>query len=57
MQLIKYSLQKIEDLEEKWNFLSKTGDLCYDEESLKHGYEYNWNVPPSKCCVVDKNIP
>jgi len=44
-------------LEEKWNFLSKTGDLCYDEESLKHGYEYNWNVPPSKCCVVDKNIP
>jgi len=49
--------QKIEDLEEKWNFLSKTGDLCYDEESVKHGYEYNWNVPPSKCCVVDKNIP
>ena len=41
----------------KMDFLSKTGDLCYDEESIKHGYDYNWNVPPSKCCVVDKNIP
>lgn len=29
----------------------KTGNICEREFVSRRTYEYNWNVPPIKCCV------
>ena len=50
-------VQTEDDMREKWHFLSKTGDICYEEVQITPGYNYNWSVPPSQCCVPDKDIP
>jgi len=49
--------QSADDLREKWHFLQKTGDICYEEVSVTSGYHYNWSLPPSQCCNPDKSIP
>jgi galactosylxylosylprotein 3-beta-galactosyltransferase len=49
--------QTADDLREKWHFLKKTGDICYEETQISSGYRYNWTVSPSQCCVPDKSIP
>lgn len=49
--------QSADDMREKWHFLQKTGDICYEELQVTPGYNYNWDVPPSQCCVPSKDIP
>nr|CAB3224847.1 beta-1,3-galactosyltransferase 6 [Phallusia mammillata] len=49
--------QSIDDMNLKHQSLQSTGDLCEKEVSFFNGYEYNWNVPPSKCCVRSDGVP
>lgn len=49
--------QSEDDLRDKWSLFFKTGDICIDEVQISPGYQYNWDVPPSQCCELDKNIP
>ena len=49
--------QSIADMKEKHDNLMKVGTICAKEVILLHGYNYNWDVPPSKCCVREENIP
>ncbi|KAJ9586225.1 hypothetical protein L9F63_020134 [Diploptera punctata] len=38
--------------------LKQTGNLCVNEYKNRQSYIYNWNVPPSKCCIrSDSDIP
>lgn len=38
--------------------LNKSGRLCDIEYKTRNSYIYNWNVPPSRCCIRnDSNIP
>ena len=38
--------------------LKQTGNLCVKEYKTRKSYIYNWNVPPSKCCIrSDSDIP
>ena len=32
-------------------------EMCKTEYSLKHAYEYQWEVPNRQCCVVNENLP
>lgn len=49
--------QTIEDMHEKYGSLSNTGMLCKTEFSTFNGYDYDWSVPPSQCCIRKKGIP
>ncbi|CAB3367823.1 Hypothetical predicted protein [Cloeon dipterum] len=42
--------QTPERMRSLWTHLQDTGELCEKEEILVPGFEYNWSVPPSKCC-------
>ncbi|XP_063587024.1 beta-1,3-galactosyltransferase 6-like [Penaeus indicus] len=45
-------------MREKFNSLKATGLLCKEQFQVRKSYKYNWNVPPSKCCVRnDSSIP
>ncbi|PSN51159.1 Beta-1 [Blattella germanica] len=38
--------------------LKKTGKLCIKEYKYRKSYIYNWNLPPSRCCMRnDSSIP
>lgn len=43
----KHSSQEIRKLHENY---SKTGNLCAQEIRNFLAYQYNWTVPPSRCC-------
>jgi galactosylxylosylprotein 3-beta-galactosyltransferase len=43
--------QSPEQVSALWRNLREQGAMCEQEESSAPGYEYNWSVPPSKCCV------
>lgn len=44
--------QSIAEMKTKYASLTSQGRLCVNGEiELKLAYEYNWAVPPSKCCV------
>lgn len=44
--------QSIAQMKTKYASLTAQSRLCVNGESeLKLAYEYNWTVPPSKCCV------
>lgn len=46
------------NMREKFNTLKDTGVLCRKEERKRLSYQYNWNVPPSLCCIRnDSTIP
>lgn len=49
--------QSVDDMHAKHGSLKKSGRLCEREFSKFHGYEYDWNVPPSQCCLRKENIP
>jgi len=49
--------QSPQDMEDKHASILSTDNLCKREFSSFHGYEYNWSVPPSQCCVRSENIP
>lgn len=49
--------QSIDDMAAKHDSLSKNRLLCEKEFSNFHGYQYNWDVSPSKCCVRNEKIP
>ncbi|XP_059489019.1 beta-1,3-galactosyltransferase 6-like isoform X2 [Neocloeon triangulifer] len=42
--------QSPEQMKALWRQLKEKGKMCETEETLVPGFEYNWNVPPSKCC-------
>lgn len=50
--------QDIASLMEKHRNLQHSGKLCDKEYRLMTSYIYNWDVPPSQCCVRNNtNIP
>nr|CAJ84710.1 beta-1,3-galactosyltransferase 6 [Ciona savignyi] len=49
--------QSIRDMKEKHRSLKETGNLCEKETNIFYGYNYNWSVPPSKCCLRSQSIP
>jgi len=49
--------QSIQDLMEKSTNLRTINVMCKREFSLFNGYDYNWEVKPSKCCVRNASIP
>lgn len=50
--------QTITQMREKHANIIKTGKLCSSEERIRYSYNYNWNVPPSKCCKnFDPDLP
>ncbi|MCL4145129.1 UNVERIFIED_CONTAM: hypothetical protein GTU68_066513 [Idotea baltica] len=40
-------------MREKFHSLRVSGLLCKEEFRVRKSYNYNWTVPPSKCCVRD----
>ena len=50
--------QNTVSMREKYNHLEAHGLLCKNLVQLRKSYNYNWNVPPSKCCIRnDSSIP
>ena len=46
--------QTMEDMEDKWETLVRTGTICDNEETREMlSYKYDWTRPPSMCCVRD----
>nr|CAG4637216.1 EOG090X0A8N [Ceriodaphnia reticulata]SVE73090.1 EOG090X0A8N [Ceriodaphnia reticulata] len=46
------------DMRTKHTNLIKTGNLCPSELRVRYSYNYNWTVPPSKCCKnFDPELP
>lgn len=43
--------QSIDLMREKYWLLQEKGVLCASEQRTRLSYEYNWNVPPSQCCI------
>lgn len=41
----------------KYDSLEKTNKLCDEEEEVHKSFEYDWSVPPSKCCKRQFGIP
>ncbi|CAL1294966.1 unnamed protein product [Larinioides sclopetarius] len=35
----------------KYENIKRTGNLCSSEYRDRNSYQYNWNVPPSLCCI------
>nr|XP_045595055.1 beta-1,3-galactosyltransferase 6-like isoform X1 [Procambarus clarkii] len=45
-------------MREKYNSLKATSLLCREQFQVHKSYKYNWNVPPSQCCIRnDSSIP
>jgi galactosylxylosylprotein 3-beta-galactosyltransferase len=42
--------QSVQEMRSKQYSLVSKGVLCEREMTLHKTYEYNWKVPPSKCC-------
>ncbi|GLG94204.1 Hexosyltransferase [Gryllus bimaculatus] len=42
---------------EMFNNLKLTGKMCKKEFQIRRSYNYNWNVPPTKCCQRTNEIP
>ena len=42
--------QNAGDMREKHSNLENIGQMCQSETRVKYSYNYNWTVPPSKCC-------
>ncbi|CAL1535495.1 unnamed protein product [Lymnaea stagnalis] len=49
--------QSVLKLRELNNNLLTLGRLCKDEVVLRASYEYDWNYPPSKCCIRPEKVP
>lgn len=49
--------QSNQDMRKLHEYYSKTGNLCAQEISNFLGYQYNWTVPPSRCCERKPGIP
>ncbi len=43
--------QDVKMIREKHQLLKQTGRLCRREVKVMPSYIYNWNVPPSQCCL------
>lgn len=49
--------QSIAEMKNKYASLTTQGKLCANgENELRLAYEYNWMVPPSKCCVRNVSL-
>ena len=46
--------QSVEEMRSKQYSLVSRGTLCERETVARGAYEYNWKVPPSKCCPRSK---
>ena len=46
--------QSVEEMRSKQYSLVSRGTLCERETVVRRAYEYNWKVPPSKCCPRKK---
>lgn len=45
-------------MQEKFSSLKNLGRLCREQFQVRRSYNYNWNVPPSQCCLKnDSSIP
>lgn len=50
--------QSANDMRIKHNNLFSTGKLCPSELRARYSYNYNWTVPPTKCCKnFDPSLP
>lgn len=50
--------QNANDMRVKHTNLFNTGKLCQSELRTRYSYNYNWTVPPTKCCKnFDPSLP
>ena len=49
--------QTISMMEQKYKSLQESGNICSSEHTVRNSYVYNWNVPPSRCCSRNENVP
>lgn len=43
--------QSEKDMRHMYSEMVTHGKLCTQEKHIRPSYVYNWNVPPSQCCV------
>ncbi|XP_066988984.1 beta-1,3-galactosyltransferase 6-like [Macrobrachium rosenbergii] len=45
-------------MREKFTSIKSTSLLCREQFQVRKSYNYNWNVPPSQCCIRnDSSLP
>lgn len=49
--------QTVKDMRDKHRNVKELGQLCSSEVMVKPSYEYNWNAPPSQCCLRNLRLP
>ncbi|KAA0199143.1 hypothetical protein HAZT_HAZT000069 [Hyalella azteca] len=50
--------QTIQSMRDKFNHIQLDGTMCKNSFKSRSSYIYNWDVPPSKCCIRnDSSIP
>ena len=50
--------QSVTQMVDKWQTWRESGVICANEFRSRLSYVYNWDVPPSKCCVRnDTTVP
>lgn len=50
--------QSASEMRAKYSNLVKTGNMCTSQSRMRYSYNYNWTVPPSKCCKnFDPDLP
>lgn len=45
------------ELKNLYNNLREFGKMCKEELKIRSSYNYNWTVPPSKCCQRTDQLP
>lgn len=53
--IVQHKLTQAE-MTERYNNLITKGSLCTQEVRRKPSYEYQWQLPPSKCCTRDATV-
>ena len=49
--------QSIQEMNNKFTSWKNSGQICEKETVVFHGYNYNWDVPPSQCCERSSHVP
>lgn len=49
--------QTPDDMRQKWKYYKETGRLCSQEHQTRPSYIYDWQKPPTECCIRKNGIP